>query len=66
MDLLFENSEDNNSGNIFEQDVESDWYRESDTGDEIPDPNMQEEPLYQKSGKLPCRIRVSHFEGLIR
>ena len=66
MDLLFENSEDNNSGNIIEQDVESDWYRESDTGDEIPDPNMQKEPLYQKSGKLPCRVRVSHFEeGLI-
>ena len=45
MDLLFENSED-------KQDVESDWYRESDTGDEIPDPYMQEEPLYQKSANF--------------
>ena len=56
MDLLFENSED-------KQDVESDWYRESDTGDEIPDPKMQKESLYQDSGKLPCRVPVSHFEG---
>ena len=53
---MFENSKDNNSGNFIEQDLESDWNRESGTGDDIPDPSMQKEPLYQNSGKLPSNF----------
>ena len=71
---FLEYSEDNNSGqksedlrrDFIEQNLESDWHWESDKGDDIPDPNVQKEPQYHNSGKLPCRLHAIHFkEGLI-
>ena len=46
-----------------EQKVE-DWYNDSDTSEEIPDPNRQDEPLYQKANSLPVDLTKKHFEGL--
>ena len=43
-----------------------DWYCESDTSDEIPDPNLDKTSLYQEENKLPVPILKKHFvEGLI-
>ena len=33
--------------------VENDWYNESDTSEDIPDPNLKTEALYQDRDKLP-------------
>ena len=33
--------------------VENDWYNESDTSEDIPDPNLQPEAMYQDRDKLP-------------
>ena len=30
---------------------ENDWYNESDTSEDIPDPNLQPEALYQECDK---------------
>ena len=38
-----------------EQKVE-DWYNDSDTSEETPDPNRQDEPLYQKANSLPVDL----------
>ena len=51
-----------------EDDGESseDWYHESDTSENIPDPNCSEDPLYQDVNKLPVGLRKGHFEeGLL-
>ena len=46
--------------------VENDWYNESDTSEDIPDPNLQPEALYQERDKLPTVLQSLHFvEGLI-
>ena len=45
---------------------ENDWYNESDTSEDITDPNLQPEALYQERDKLPIALQSSHFvEGLI-
>ena len=45
---------------------ENDWYNESDTSEDIPDPNLKPEALYQERDKLPTVLHSSHFvEGLI-
>lgn len=45
---------------------EDDWYNSSDTSDEIPNPNENEDPLYQDINTLPVPLRPKHFqEGLI-
>ena len=45
---------------------ENDWYNESDTSEDLPDPNLQPEALYQERDKLPTVLQPSHFlEGLI-
>ena len=44
----------------------SDWYRESDTSDDLPDPNISKQALYQDENKLPVLLKQSHFEeGLV-
>ena len=40
----------------------SDWYRESDTSDDLPDPNVSTQALYQDENKLPVLLKQSHFE----
>ena len=43
-----------------------DWYHDSDTSDNISDPSLSSEPLYQKVGSLPVPLQKNHFEeGLI-
>ena len=42
------------------------WYNSSDTSEDIPDPNLSAEALYQGPNKLPVPLHKSHFyEGLI-
>ena len=44
----------------------SDWYRESDTSDDLPHPNVSKQALYQDENKLPVLLKQSHFEeGLV-
>ena len=43
-----------------------DWYQESDTSEEIPDPNQRNAKLFQDVDTLPVEIKKSHFqEGII-
>ena len=43
-----------------------DWYNDSDTSEEIPDPNIDPQPLYQEVDKLPTILQRDHFvEGII-
>ena len=45
---------------------QEDWYNASDTLEDIPDPNLSAEALYQGPNKLPVPLHKSHFyEGLI-
>ena len=45
---------------------EDDWYHESDTAEEISDPNLVSRALFQAKGKMPCSLEKSHFlEGCI-
>ena len=45
---------------------EEDWYRSSDTENDIPDPNIDPEPLYQDRNMLPESLTKKHFlEGLL-
>ena len=45
---------------------QEDWYNASDTSEDIPDPNLSKEALYQAPNKLPAPLQKSHFEeGLI-
>ena len=42
------------------------WYNDSDTADDIPDPNQKPECLYQDVNTVPVKLRPSHFEeGLL-
>jgi len=42
------------------------WYDDSDTSQEIPDPNYQDEPLYQKAISPPVDLTKKYFEeGLV-
>ena len=47
-----------------EDDGESseDWYHESDTSENIPDPNCSEDPLHQDDSKLPVGLRKGHLD----
>ena len=48
------------------ENMDAEWYQESDTGDDIPDPNMQKEALFQKPDTLPVELPKDHFEeGLL-
>ena len=40
----------------------NDWYRDSDTSEDVPDPNDSEEALYQKADTLPVSLHKKHFE----
>ena len=43
-----------------------DWYNSSDTSSDIPDPNMENEPLYQGKDALPKSLQKNDiFEGLL-
>ena len=43
-----------------------DWYRDSDTSENIPEPNDIDAPLYQDRNELPTDLSKEHFEeGLI-
>ena len=45
---------------------DQDQYHESDTADDIPDPNTEETPLFQDVDKMPEAIKKQHFEiGMI-
>ena len=65
MDLveLLDNS-DNDSDFKFE---DEDWYHtDSDTDEDIPDPNLLLDPLFQDVDKLPEPSKKNHFEeGLL-
>ena len=65
MDLveLLDNS-DNDSDFKFE---DEDWYHtDSDTDEDIPDPNLLLDPLFQDVDKLPEPLKKNHFEeGLL-
>jgi len=54
----------NSSFEQFDNDEQilEDWYNDSDTSEEIPDPNTQDEPLYQKANLLPVDLTKKHFE----
>ena len=62
-------------GSALHSDIESeqwsderhvDWYNESDTAEDVPDPNMEIEPLYQDVGCMPVPLQPFHFEvGLL-
>ena len=47
------------SDDCGEQD--EDWYNSLDTSDDIPDPNLIAELLYQDQDSLPKPLRKSHF-----
>ena len=50
----------------LEEEKNSDWYNDSDTSEDIPDPNLQDDPLFQKVDTLPEELCNKHFEeGLI-
>ena len=65
MDIgLSDNSEHDQSSEGSEE--YEDWYNSSDTSDEIPDPNLSDERLYQDIDCLPVTLSNSHFEeGLL-
>ena len=63
-DIASNNSESDYSSEGSDQ--SEDWYNSSDTSDEIPDPNLSEERLYQDINCIPIALSNSHFEeGLI-
>ena len=56
----------NANGLAMREDAVDDWYNDSDTSDEILDPNIQEGSLFQKANMLPVELCEEHFEeGLI-
>ena len=65
MDIgLSDNSQNDQSSEGSEE--YEDWYNSSDTSDEIPDPNLSNERLYQDIDFLPVTLSNSHFEeGLL-
>ena len=49
----------------YKEDHEN-WYNPSDTENDIPDPNMETEALYQDTNTLPEPLQKNHFsEGLL-
>ena len=47
-------------------DAKENWYDESDTAEDIPDPNEDASALYQDENMLPTPLENSHFEeGLL-
>ena len=42
--------------------INEDWYRDSDTSEDIPEPNTLEVPLYQDRNSLPTPLKKKHFE----
>lgn len=63
-----EDSEDVKRDGFPEDDehMNEDWYHESDTDEDIPDPNNQKEALFQKANTLPVYLSKKHFqEGLL-
>ena len=45
---------------------DEDWYASSDTSADIPNPDMNKDPLYQDEDSLPEPLKKSHFEeGLL-
>ena len=54
------------SDNIYAVGKHEDWYSSSDTSDDIPDPNLSAEALYQDLNRLPEPLHNIHFkEGLL-
>ena len=54
---------DDDFPDLYEGEVENnDWYNESDTSDDFPDPNLDKLPLFQEENKLPVPILKKHFE----
>ena len=48
------------------ENMEDHWYNESDTEDSIPDPNLENQPLFQRVNMLPVPLQNEHFEeGLV-
>ena len=46
--------------------LDSDWYHDSDTSADIPDPNLENKNLYQDVDNLPESLDRKHFvEGLL-
>ena len=53
------------SGSEWDE-AEEDQYRDSDTSENLPDPNNLAAPLYQDVNKLPVDLKRIHFEeGLV-
>ena len=53
------------NANDYDEELE-DWYHSSDTSDDVPDPNMSADPLFQDQDRLPEPLQKDHFkEGLI-
>ena len=45
---------------------DEDWYASSDTSADIPNPDMNKDPLYQDEDSLPEPLNKSYFEeGLL-
>ena len=58
-------SESKSSKNEWDGNKE-DWYADSDTSEEVPDPNDDPASLYQEYDCLPVSLSKKHFiEGLI-
>ena len=54
------------SDHIYAAGEQEDWYNSSDTSDDIPDPNLSAEALYQDLNRLPEPLQCIHFkEGLL-
>ena len=65
MDYIYDDSEIEMSESLNDLGAE-DQYRDSDTEDEIPDPNLSPIALYQDTDKLPEPLEKGHFqEGII-
>ena len=58
-DIGSNNSESDYSSEGSDQ--SEDWYNSPDTSDEIPDPNLSEERLYQEINYIPIALSNSHF-----
>ena len=41
------------------------WYSESDTSENLPDPNESKDPLYQEENKLPTLTKNHFCEGIV-
>ena len=64
MDYKFYGSEDE-MFEYFNDLGAEDWYHDSDTEDEIPDPNLSPNALYQDIDKPPERLERRYFQEVI-